>query len=1512
MALVQLINPATGQVYNVEEEHAENERRAQGWQYATPEQVAEYDAIKEQAAQPVAGRARAAATTLTGKLGKVLELANKTIPQFDAEGNRLPGTTTAEQYAPGAFTPEAKAARAAFPGTSAAADIGSDIAAGVATVAAAPAGVAGVAGALGTEFAVGGVLGEAGAAVREDRAPTLEGAASQGAINVLFAGAGLGVQRLYRAVAPRIGALRETAQKGYRARVSRGAQQDLEDPTVARDFLARVNEQAEDTVAQLDEIVRNYRPAVANNPVAQRSALQTVADGFRARDGAFAESLEEAAALPRQDRFRALVQMRQEATGDAAEALDDLIRRPALWGQKAVSHAETVAAAMSARGGDPRVFADAVRSVDDDGVRKLLGELDATLDDATAANSAQAFRQARSVGAAAAQEVDKLDPATIQRFLTQDDEIVENIKEVAGGAVGTAEKGAVQRTFDAFAETTNNAVKRQDFAAAAPTDAATRAALDVERAAFADQMNDVAKILDEHGVKNRARALRGLSEEIKAAPIENVTGMMDQAKQLLDRIHLSAITNKTEVWKSGDILQAVDPVVERVRRTLENPEFVGPKIAEIQSGRNRAWADPESGFIRNISIAESLGVKLMKKVDIDYKTGRLVMEFDPSSIDTLLRLDAHQMKPVLSAWANVLDSMERMAKSTVEAGASSVGRSPIGELLAGIEDMRAMFEVIDTRLAVQRMAAQGLAGQVEAGGRLAEGLPMVGDLVRKSREVGALRTAEGALKARLARPVPIGSTEASREYLRGLAGGSRGAVPAPSPSPAFQQAMGTVARRRGQEGAVLLESRYGGHRGTLQERYAFGIANDLAQDPEVLWEVAGKAKWSLDKRKDAIRKYLVKKLKDSDPDLQRKPSRSGITKETLGAEVDKYVEDLARLAEKTDAIETLRASKFTEPVPNRPGASRFVRGAPSLEDFARSADAGEAGAEYTRALETIRRRREQAGAVLLGEGQSLRRQSLRRQVTPEQAEALQVYAERGHLDMAPEMVRLVDEAFERTALTPVNRVYRGLDFDASNLKPGDTIPARGYQSTSESLDVARTFADQGESPTILVIADAEGLPVSRKGTMKANEQEYLLPRDVRFKVEKVSKQRVEAEAPPEVRDLEREAEWARGQAAEARGASGEFDGPDYEAYSPEKAAQLWEAEAKRFEDEIRAAMPQSRERTIVHVTAERPQRIDPEDGSVRTGPGIGGILSSPMGITSGVGIAALGAAPAYKSASEYLRSLTAPPASPALGEFATEEEAARYLQAQYEADVDFTARALADPAVAAEYARRNRDQPSTLDLFRGVHETLEQAYVEQRASVQAMRQDPMNLIEEMAESFGDLPEELRSQMAARAFQVAEYLETHLPPLRGVSITRPNGLPPSRLEIRTFALRYMTATDPSTALADAKRGRLRHEQVQTLKALWPQHYDDLRMTTLLAMGNGRSTVAQRQRADLLFGFGAALDPAFSPRLSAAARAAREARDQQATPGSVPSKTRIAGGLRAGGLSALSLGAAAPAA
>jgi len=374
-------------------------------------------------------------------------------------------------------------------------------------------------------------------------------------------------------------------------------------------------------------------------------------------------------------------------------------------------------------------------------------------------------RPARSVGAAAAVDDDVIPQNTILDVSVNDAELVDEARSVMGGNWKTTEKGAAQDGFDAFRVVSNNKIKHEDFVAAAPTDPAVRAALDTERAALADEIASVGNVLGEHGSKSRKVALGLLSQELEDAPLEHVASIMDRSKQLLDKIYMITNADKTNPIRSEEIKHALKPVVERARKTLENPAMVGARIAEIQSGRNLAWSDPVNGFIRNIQVAETLGVKLFKKIDVDYETGQLVMQYDPSAFKQLLDLDIHEAKPVLEGWAAVLDSMDRIGQNVVESGADSAARAPLAQMTENVAKMRKVFEFIATRLEVNRMTSTGAAGMVEGAGKVAEGLPVLGDFIKTMRKGGIVNRAEGAAKAALAKPLATGSQAKSLSRL---------------------------------------------------------------------------------------------------------------------------------------------------------------------------------------------------------------------------------------------------------------------------------------------------------------------------------------------------------------------------------------------------------------------------------------------------------------------------------------------------------------------------------------------------------------------------------------------------------------------------------------------------------------------------------------------------------------------------------------------------------------------------
>lgn len=165
----------------------------------------------------------------------------------------------------------------------------------------------------------------------------------------------------------------------------------------------------------------------------------------------------------------------------------------------------------------------------------------------------------------------------------------------------------------------------------------------------------------------------------------------------------------------------------------------------------------------------------------------------------------------------------------------------------------------------------------------------------------------------------------------------------------------------------------------------------------------------------------------------------------------------------------------------------------------------------------------------------------------------------------------------------------------------------------------------------------------------------------------------------------------------------------------------------------------------------------------------------------------------------------------------------------------------------------------------------------------AVLQTDEELVKGVGEQFADMADEypeLFEQAVQHAFATRAFLRGKLPSTNGASLMNPDGIPPERHAIRKWALYYSTAMAPATAIEDLRNGRGRVEQVETLKALYPDEYNELRNGVVMAIAKGaRPTVSQRARLSLLFDLGAELDPLFSPSVALAAERARAKRQQQ---------------------------------
>jgi hypothetical protein len=189
-------------------------------------------------------------------------------------------------------------------------------------------------------------------------------------------------------------------------------------------------------------------------------------------------------------------------------------------------------------------------------------------------------------------------------------------------------------------------------------------------------------------------------------------------------------------------------------------------------------------------------------------------------------------------------------------------------------------------------------------------------------------------------------------------------------------------------------------------------------------------------------------------------------------------------------------------------------------------------------------------------------------------------------------------------------------------------------------------------------------------------------------------------------------------------------------------------------------------------------------------------------------------------------------------------------------------------------------------------------------SVRLVNQSPEELQKGLLTAFAGVDDAFPdnyADIALHAFRVQNFLREKMPKPRGVSLMNPIGLPPPRSEMRRWALYYTAAMNPSTVFEDLAFGRGTVEQVETLKAIAPHDYDDLRTEAIGLITQGaRPSMQQRARLAMLFDLKSA-DPFMSPSVGMLADQARNQRAQQQQRGSPPGPSQAASAPVAKGLS-----------
>lgn len=147
-----------------------------------------------------------------------------------------------------------------------------------------------------------------------------------------------------------------------------------------------------------------------------------------------------------------------------------------------------------------------------------------------------------------------------------------------------------------------------------------------------------------------------------------------------------------------------------------------------------------------------------------------------------------------------------------------------------------------------------------------------------------------------------------------------------------------------------------------------------------------------------------------------------------------------------------------------------------------------------------------------------------------------------------------------------------------------------------------------------------------------------------------------------------------------------------------------------------------------------------------------------------------------------------------------------------------------------------------------------------------------------SDEFGDMATEHPQTYlvaAGKAAEVRKFLLDRVPTSIAISMRNPKGYPPTNESIEDWSVYYNAATNPRSVFQSLSRGDIRPQEVETLRTLYPQRYEQLQGSVITkieqATRNGDDLDDQfLMRMNLLFDLDGAGSPAFSQRAANVAR------------------------------------------
>lgn len=188
-----------------------------------------------------------------------------------------------------------------------------------------------------------------------------------------------------------------------------------------------------------------------------------------------------------------------------------------------------------------------------------------------------------------------------------------------------------------------------------------------------------------------------------------------------------------------------------------------------------------------------------------------------------------------------------------------------------------------------------------------------------------------------------------------------------------------------------------------------------------------------------------------------------------------------------------------------------------------------------------------------------------------------------------------------------------------------------------------------------------------------------------------------------------------------------------------------------------------------------------------------------------------------------------------------------------------------------------------ISRFQGDAPTLRAAYLDHVDQLDLATRDPRAFTAAMAEAYGNLHDahpDIFGAIVSRTMVGVHYMLANMPPSVGISMTRPDGIPPDSIAVSQFAALWSGAFAPGDVVHDVGTGTATPSQVRALREVHPDVYGKLRTDVLMALGEVSDVPFEtKRRLDVLFQLDGAAGPSFSSKfanLLAQANAAKPGR------------------------------------